>query len=489
MDSNSSVEHPTVGLFISESVLNSSDSSDSFSSESQKSDDFNRLPTPSLCQQAVNTNPPAVIRTMSHQRPSMSSGSALSSVSAKKSTYVDDFDEEFNQDLVTMMDELERSGQAGVTSNVTSSRVMIGEDLGREFGADEPFNRGCSVARRQEANPSCSQTSYSYVDGNSACYSQSTITETSSTMGRYQSAAVGEHLARGLKAGTIHKNISDKLQKSWDGAEENTKRYEKMKGKDFERMMQIIREHGGPELKPLAERTVWDGFEYVPLLIDVLRNVKDRRYFLVILDECLKFFVEFAKKNDGEIYSCGTMHQKLKHIFATLNGKYNIAVREKDFGTSGTYRARISNIWTDERKVNPTFGQAKGMSEICIHDVKYVYEAIRDGVLQPKEKPYHLKLVVQFILLRLFSVRSVEAAKLDLKNVNWKVYDFGPDEGKRYVELNIDITKVRKLKLGQWKIPKNYGKVKIRDNPEDPVFNAFELLQFYISKLPEKKGR
>ena len=349
----------------------------------------------------------------------MSSGSALSSVSAKKSTYVDDFDEEFNQDLVTMMDELERSGQAGVTSNVTSSRVMIGEDLGREFAADKPSNRGCSVARRQEANPSCSQTSYSYVDGNSACYSQSTITETSSTMGRNESAAVGEHLARGLKAGTIHKNISDKLQKSWDGAEENTKRYEKMKGKDFERMMQIIREHGGPELKPLAERTVWDGYEHVPLLIDVLRTVKDRRYFLVILDECLKFFVEFAKRNNGEIYSCGTMHQKLKHIFATLNGKYSIAVREKDFGTSGTYRARISNIWTDERKVNPTFGQAKGMSEICIHDVKYVYEAIRDDVLQPKEKPYHLKLVVQFILLRLFSVRSVEAAKLDLKNVNW----------------------------------------------------------------------
>ena len=57
------------------------------------------------------------------------------------------------------------------------------------------------------------------------------------------------------------------------------------------------------------------------------------------------------------------------------------------------------------------------------------------------------------------------------------------------MELFIDITKVRKLKLGSWKIPKNYGKVKIRDNPEDKVFNAFELLQFYIKKLPEKKGR
>ena len=63
-----------------------------------------------------------------------------------------------------------------------------------------------------------------------------------------------------------------------------------------------------------------------------------------------EIFVEFAKRSNGEIYSCGSMQQKLKHIFATLNLKYHINVKEGDFGTEGTFRARISNIWTDKRK-------------------------------------------------------------------------------------------------------------------------------------------
>ena len=43
-----------------------------------------------------------------------------------------------------------------------------------------------------------------------------------------------------------------------------------------------------------------------------------------------------------------------------MNMKYNIKVSESDFGTEGTFRARLSDIWTAERSVNPEFGPAKG---------------------------------------------------------------------------------------------------------------------------------
>ena len=92
--------------------------------------------------------------------------------------------------------------------------------------------------------------------------------------------------------------------------------------------------------------------------------------------------------------------------------------------------------------------------------------------------------------MRLFALRTVEVAALDVKDVKWKTYDFGPDFGKRYVELCVDLNKVNRLKLGNWKTPPNYGKLKVRDNPEDEVFNAYFYIQLYMSKLGKKpKGR
>ena len=470
-----SSEGPTFTWNISESVLNSSESSVDSLSEIDETE--TKIPaagtTPVLLCQPPLPKPPVLIRVT---MPKVVSGSKTFPAKPAPVTnpYIDD-DDDLGPEMARIVEEMENENYA---SKQSSRRVSVGEDLGDVF-ADEP-----GIPSAVDGNPTIVSKQQTFLP--------SKIATKMSGFGRHcvsASAAVGEKLAMGLKHGTVEKNISDALQKRWDGAEENTQRYQKTKAGDFDRMMQIIRENGGPELRYLATETVWDGFEEVPLLIDVLRNVKDRRYFLIILDECFKFFVEFAKKNDGDIYSCGSMHQKLKHIYATLNGKYHLSVKESEFGTTGTFRARISNIWTDERKMNPEFGQAKGMSEICVNDVEYIFKAIRDGVLCPKTDPYHLKLLMQFILLRLFALRSVEAATLDLKNVKWKKYDFGPDRGTKYVELFVDITKVRKLKLGSWKIPKNYGKVKVRDNPDDEVFNAYEMMRFYIEKLPEKKGR
>ena len=471
---------------ISESVLNSSDSSSSSSTETEESErDSSYLFSRSSCQQS-EVIPRAGKRTTMPRVVSVSKAN-----SRVRNPYIQD-DDSLDEEIARM-----EFVNAGVSPN--SRRVSAGEDLHDVF-ANVQFRQGgldgnTGVAGVLDRNLGLTPNeNLGALDRNSGVnqpFSSQNSGQNSSSVTNHAaaSAAAGAKLAMGLRHGTLQKNITDDVQKGWDCAMENSVKYESRKHGDFERMLEIIRESGGSELKTLATETVWDGFEDVPLLVDVLRNVEDRRYFLIILDECLKFFVEFAKKVDGNVYSCGSMHQKIKHIFATLNGTYALTVKVADFKTTGTFRARISNIWTEERKVNPEFGQQKGMSEICVNDVEYVFEAIRDGVLCPKGDPYHLKLIVQFILIRLFALRATEAASLDLKNVKWKVYDFGPDRGTKFVELFIDITKVRKLKLGSWKIPKNYGKVKIRDNPEDKVFNAFELLQFYIKKLPEKKGR
>ena len=304
-----------------------------------------------------------------------------------------------------------------------------------------------------------------------------------------QVAQVGATLARGLKSGTVQKGIPDSLQKEWDTNNENTDRYEGAKNKNFQRMLDILIEHGGEQMRNLASKIVYDGCEEIPLLVDVLRNVTDRRFFLVILDECLKFFVEFARQKNGDLYSCGSMHQMLKQIFATLNKKYHLQVKDSDFGARGTFRGRLSRIWTLERDKNPTFGQQKGMSEICLDDIFIVHDALADGTLKPDKDPYHLKLLISFCLLRFFGLRTVEASSLDIKNVRWGSYRVGPDKGKNYVELYVDINKVRKLKLKEWKIPPNYGKIKVRDNPEDEVFNVYCWIKFYQSKLPSQEGR
>ena len=76
----------------------------------------------------------------------------------------------------------------------------------------------------------------------------------------------------------------------------------------------LVAEHGGPELAKLATERVNDGIDSVPLLIDVLRECDDRRHFLIILDECLKFFIEFAKQDNGDEYSTGSMRVMIRRI-------------------------------------------------------------------------------------------------------------------------------------------------------------------------------
>ena len=300
----------------------------------------------------------------------------------------------------------------------------------------------------------------------------------------------GDVLARRLKKNMVRKNISEKVQQSWDASNENSKSYERSKELTFKRMLSIMAEHGGPELAELATTRVDDGYGEVPLLVDVLRDCTERKSFLILIDECMKFFIEFAKQENGEEYSTGSMRIMVRRIFAYLKMKYDIAVTESDFPTEGSFRARLSDIWTEEREKNPEFGKAKGKSEICLHDVEYVHDAIRDGILRPDTNAYHLKLVVTFIFLRLFALRSAEVAQLTVADIKWKKYDFGPDRGSNYIEVFVDTTKVNKLKIGNWKTPPNYGKLKIRDNPDDPVFNAYFYLQLYMSKLhPKTKGR
>ena len=67
-----------------------------------------------------------------------------------------------------------------------------------------------------------------------------------------------------------------------------------------------------------------------------------------------------------------------------------------------------------------------------------------------------------------------------MKQVKKKVYEYGPDQGRFYLEVDLNLDKTHNLKIGKWKVPKNYGKLKLRDNPEDDVFNAFSFIEFYL---------
>ena len=123
------------------------------------------------------------------------------------------------------------------------------------------------------------------------------------------------------------------------------------------------------------------------------------------------------------------------------------------------------------------------MSPISINDLEIVYCALQDKRLQPTENPYHLKLVICFILLRLYGLRAQEACNLEVDEVSFETYKFGPDRGKRFCQLKMDFDKTHKLKFGTAGIPKGYGKLKVRDNPEDEVFNAFYFMNFIVVNL------
>ena len=93
--------------------------------------------------------------------------------------------------------------------------------------------------------------------------------------------------------------------------------------------------------------------------------------------------------------------------------KYGIQVGVADFSTEGTFCARLSDVWNEEREKNPNFGRSKGKSEICLWDIDYIYDALKEGELMPYTSPYHLRLLICFILLRFFGLRTVEAKVKD----------------------------------------------------------------------------
>ena len=154
--------------------------------------------------------------------------------------------------------------------------------------SDLPDSEDCSLFGKKKTE-----------DGGSCVRGKGTSTSDSYGEGAGGSASFGESLARGLKDGTVVKNISADTQKVWDRSNENSKPYETQKDKDFQMMLQILSKYGGAEMSRLATETVDDGMETVPLLIDVLRKVKDRRFFLIILDECLKFLWNSQRSRTG----------------------------------------------------------------------------------------------------------------------------------------------------------------------------------------------
>ena len=86
-------------------------------------------------------------------------------------------------------------------------------------------------------------------------------------------------------------DLSVDQKEKFKNSSENTVGYEKRKQSNFDRMLAIMEEKGGPYLSRLASETVSDGLDgEIPYLIQILRSCDDKRVILKIIDSCLKHF-------------------------------------------------------------------------------------------------------------------------------------------------------------------------------------------------------
>ena len=291
-----------------------------------------------------------------------------------------------------------------------------------------------------------------------------------------------EELARICIKGETGADLTEAQRVKFKESLENTGKYEKSKTDLFETFLGIIGEKGG-KLSRLGTDIVEHEHRKVPALVKALLTAKDRSTRVVILDECLKLFAEFYRREDGSMFAPGSLKTFFKRLFATLRLDYRVDIKVKYFAKKGSFRSVSTVNMQEARKGDKGYGIKKGMSAICINDLEIVYMAIQEKKLQPKVDPYHLKLLISFILLRLYGLRAEEAANLEVDEVSFETYDAGPDKGKRFCQLKMDFDKTHKLKFGTPGIPENYGKLKIRDNPEDGVMNAFYFMEYYCGKL------
>ena len=291
-----------------------------------------------------------------------------------------------------------------------------------------------------------------------------------------------KELARICIKGETGADLTEAQRVKFKESLENTGKYEKSKKDLFDTFLGIIGEKGG-KLSRLGTDIVKHEHRKVPALVKALNTAKDRSTRVVILDECLKLFAEFYRREDGSMFAPGSLKTFYKLLFATLRLDYRVDIKVNYFAKKGTFRSVSTVNMQEARKGDKGYGIKKGMSAICINDLEIVYTAIQEKKLQPKVYPYHLKLLTSFILLRLYGLRAEEAANLEVDEVSFERYDAGPDKGKRFCQLKMDFDKTHKLKFDSPGISENYGKLKLRDNPEDGVLNAFYFMEYYCSKL------
>ena len=291
-----------------------------------------------------------------------------------------------------------------------------------------------------------------------------------------------DELARICIMGETGANLTEAQRVKFLESHENTEKYEKSKTDLFATFLEIIGEKGGKLLR-LGTETVEYQYRQVPALVKALNTAKNRSTRVVILDECLKLFAEFYRRDDGSMYAPGSLKTFYKRLFATLRLDFNVDVKVKYFAKKGSFRSVSTVNMQEARAKSKEYGIQKGMSNICINDVEIVYSALAERKLVPRENPYHLKLLISFILLRLYGLRASEVSNLEVDEVSFETYDHGPDRGKKFCQLKMDFDKTHKLKFGTGGIPKGYGKLKIRNNEEDGVFNAYYFMEFYFGKL------
>ena len=241
---------------LSESVLNGS-SQGSFSIRDEEKEGAATV-TPECSRPSTFAYPPRVIRTRpaSNMAKTRSARAKEIQMTLREELEANFNDKDLNCEIErVMLEEEARKRLANLPSGENTCESLGGN--GNDFPwHDDNFDRALSTAVINDDQSASRDNLVTAGDNLEPLEFSSNASEAAQAEPVFNATDVGARLAIGLKHGTVRKGISEDVQKSWDESNENSKNYERTKIGDFNRMIEIIKENGGPELSTLASQAL-----------------------------------------------------------------------------------------------------------------------------------------------------------------------------------------------------------------------------------------
>lgn len=264
------------------------------------------------------------------------------------------------------------------------------------------------------------------------------------------------------------------------------------------RFFDTLKDFGGPALQSLC---IWQKQIYKPgqeehdrSFCNVVGGTK-HAIKKVILDRCFTLIGHKWKKlhppsevgEECEPSSFAKMTQQLGLKFKAKGIEHDW---KKDFNDRGQFHGQMKEKWKRMRKSDPKIGTRRRKAKFDVDmDIK-VRLAIRNGILRPFEDPFHLQLLVQFILGRHCALRG-EQEHHDLLHNDVRRSVCGADgvpapegfEGLTYFGVKIELDKMNDLGFDSPNCTADSSHlITFCESPHDEDLNPTAVLDFYLSK-------